>query len=181
MLFTRSSSAMALGVVLRQPDDVLDFRMRRLQKRDALFQHRIDIQRRGTTGGSADNSENARTRRSSDSTSSTTICAACSRNARFVSDASLPCARHHLFHGEPDRRKRVLDLVRHLARQHLPARELGQVDQPVAVLLELRGGVVERVRRASDLVVPHRPQSRASKFPASQFAAGPRSVAASAG
>lgn len=41
----------------------------------------------------------------------------------------------------------------HLARQCLPARELGQVDEPRALAFELVRHVVERSNGASDLVV----------------------------
>ncbi len=40
----------------------------------------------------------------------------------------------------------------HFAGQHLPAGELRQIDQPVAVLFQLRGGAVERVGRKADFV-----------------------------
>ena len=68
----------------------------------------------------------------------------------------LVVARQHLFHGQPDRRQRILHFVRHLARQRLPARELAQVDQPLGALLELARHVVERLDGAPDLVVAAR-------------------------
>ncbi len=92
----------------------------------------------GQTGGSDENSEKARMRRSSDSISSTTMAAAWSRKARRPSGLGSSCAGDHLFHGEADGREGVLHLVRHLARQHLPAGELREIDEAVAVLFQLR-------------------------------------------
>ena len=69
-------------------------------------------------------------------------------------------ARQHLLHRQPDRRQRVLHLVRHLARQRLPARELAQVDQPLRAFLELAGHVVERLDGAADFVVALRRHAR---------------------
>ena len=59
--------------------------------------------------------------------------------------------RLHLLDGEPDRRQRVLQLVRGLARQRLPAGHPRQVHQPVAVLLELIRHVVEGLDGAGRL------------------------------
>ena len=60
--------------------------------------------------------------------------------------------RLHLLDRQPDRRQRVLQLVRGLARQRLPARHARQVHQPLAALLELIGHVVERVDGARHFV-----------------------------
>ena len=106
----------------------------------------------GCTGGSLANSENARTRRSSDSISLTTICDGLIHERAL--GRRLP--RLHLLDRQPDRRQRVLQLVRGLARQRLPARHLRQVDEPLAVLLELIGHVVERVDGPAHLVARRR-------------------------
>ncbi len=71
-------------------------------------------------------------------------------NARSDSSGRLP--RLHLLDRQPDRRQRVLQLVRGLARQRLPARHPRQVHQPFAALLELIGHVVERVDGARHFV-----------------------------
>ena len=57
----------------------------------------------------------------------------------------------HLLDRQSDRRQRVLQLVRGLARERLPARHLGQVDEPLAALPQLIGHAVERVDRACRL------------------------------
>ena len=64
--------------------------------------------------------------------------------------------RLHLLDRQPDRRQRILQLVRGLARQRLPARHARQVHEPLAVLLELIGHVVERLDGAADLVARRR-------------------------
>ncbi len=106
----------------------------------------------GQTGGSAEKSEKARMRRSSDSISSTTMLAAWLEEG-FGLGAVIAAADDHLLNGEADGGEGVLDLVRGFAGQHLPAGELGQVDEAVAVLFEVRGGVVERGGGVADLVV----------------------------
>ena len=120
-----------------------------LQQRDPFGDQRVDVERfRVAPAARSANSENARTRRSSESISLTTICAACSMNAR--SAGRLP--REHLLDGQADRRQRVLQLVRRLSRERLPARHLRQVHEPLAALPQLLGHVVERVDGASDFV-----------------------------
>ena len=61
-------------------------------------------------------------------------------------------------HGEPDRRKRVLDLVRGLARQRLPALQAREVEKPFAVPLQLFGHPVERFHRGRDFALARRRQ-----------------------
>ena len=88
-------------------------------------------------------------------------------------------AHQHLFHGQPDRRQRVLHLVRHLARQRLPACQLAQVDQPLRALLQPARHVVEGPDGASDFVVAPRLHARVEiarrQFaqPGGQFLDGP--------
>ena len=61
--------------------------------------------------------------------------------------------RGHLFDRQPDRRQRVLQLVRRLARQRLPAGHLRQIHQPLAVSLQLIRHPVERVDGPSHFVI----------------------------
>ena len=69
--------------------------------------------------------------------------------------------RLHLLDGQPDRRQRVLQLVRGLARQRLPARHARQVDEPLAALLELVRHVIEGGNGPAHLVA-----RRGARFPA---------------
>ena len=66
---------------------------------------------------------------------------------------ALAVPRQHLLHRQPDRRERVLHFVRHFARQRLPARQLREIHQPIAILLHLLRHVIERPNGAADLVV----------------------------
>ena len=65
-------------------------------------------------------------------------------------------ARLHFFDGEPNRRQRVLHFVRGLARERLPAGDLGEMDQPLAALPQLIGHAVEGVDRVAHLVARRR-------------------------
>jgi hypothetical protein len=58
----------------------------------------------------------------------------------------------HFLDGQPNRRQRVLQLVRRLPRQRLPAGHARQVHEPLAVLLELIRHVVERADGATHFV-----------------------------
>ena len=75
----------------------------------------------------------------------------------------------HLFHRQSNRRERVLQLVRGLARQRLPAGHLGQVHEPLPLLPQLVGHVVERVERLADFI--------ARAFPCARHRQAPRPVA----
>ena len=77
-------------------------------------------------------------------------------------------AREHLLDGQANRRQRVLQLVRRLAGERLPARHLRQVDEPLAVAPQLLGHVVERVDGASHLVVARSTRCRRSQSPAAK-------------
>src|SRR6185503_3149423 len=61
-------------------------------------------------------------------------------------------ARLHFLDRQPDRRQRVLDLVRGLPRERLPAGDLRQLHQALAALAELIGHAVEGIDRASDFI-----------------------------
>ena len=61
-------------------------------------------------------------------------------------------SRLHFLDREPDRRQRVLQFVRGLPRQRLPARHSRQVHQTLSALLELIRHVVERVDGARHFV-----------------------------
>ncbi len=104
----------------------------------------------GLTGGSLANSENARTRPSSDLDFGDDNL----RGLLHEGAVGGGLTREHFLDGEANRRQRILQLVRRLSRERLPARHLRQVHDAVAVRPELLGHVVERVDGASNLVVP---------------------------
>ena len=102
------------------------------------------------------------------------------RGLRHEGAVRVVVARQHLFHGQADGRQRVLHLVRHLARQRLPARELPQVDQALGAFLEPARHVVEGLDGAADFVVAlRRRRARSGRPP--PVASGPRSAGESAG
>src|SRR5205085_5216599 len=47
----------------------------------------------------------------------------------------------------------ILEFMRHLAGEQLPARDLRQIDEPVAAVLELLGGIVEGLNRSAGFVI----------------------------
>ena len=145
--------------------------IRRLQERHSLGHERVEIEDLGCTSGSLAKSEKARTRRSSDSISLTTIWTAWSMNARASSPGGR-LAREHLLDGQPDRRQRVLQLVRRLPRERLPGRHVRQVDQPLAAFPELVRHVIERRHGAADLIARRGARFAARLQPARPVAAG---------
>ena len=148
MPFTRSTAACARGPRSSSRRRKVVSGCTRRCSVHALGDERVDIQRLELDRSARwQNSENARTRRSSESIS-------LDDDLRGLIDEGavgrLP--RLDLFDRQSNRRQRVLQLVRGLARERLPARHLREMDEPLAILAQLIGHAVERVDREADFV-----------------------------
>src|SRR6185295_17504689 len=62
----------------------------------------------------------------------------------------------HFLDSQADWSQRVLELVRGLARERLPAGYLREIYEPIAIALVLAGHVIEGCHRAAYLVLPRR-------------------------
>jgi hypothetical protein len=64
----------------------------------------------------------------------------------------LSLSRGNLFHGKSDWCEGILQFMGHFSSQHLPACNLGEIDEPVAALFELMGHVVEGSKGEPSLI-----------------------------